>query len=104
MGKYKSAIKALSDTYNYFGSSFLLKLREDIYKDNLRGNDTYVLSTPIDNGMDQLIYSWLVMMYGDYGTSPRYGWITDMKGAVKWLDEFMDYWKDNECGGDQNGN
>lgn len=90
MGKYKSAIRALSDAYNYFDDGFLKKLRDDIEKNYLRGSDVYMLINTIDNGMDQLIYCWLVMMFGDYGTSPRVGWITDMKGAVKWLDEFME--------------
>lgn len=92
MGKYKNAIRALADTYNYFDDGFLKKLRDDIEKTYLRGNDSFFQGF-IDNGMDQLIYSWLVMMYGDYGTSPRGGWIIDMKGAVKWLDEFMEDWK-----------
>ena len=92
MGKYKASIRALADTYNYFDDGFLKKLRDDIEKSYLRGNDTFFMGF-IDNGMDQLIYSWLVIMYGDYGTSPHGGWITDMNGAVKWLDEFMEDWK-----------
>ena len=94
IGKYKSAIRALADTYNYFDNGFLKQLRNDIEKAYLRGNDSFFKGF-IDNGMDQLLYSWLVMMYGDYGISPR-GWITDMKGAVKWLDEFMEDWKDGD--------
>lgn len=95
MGKYKSAIRALADTYNYFDNGFLKKLHDDIEKTYLRGNDSYFMGF-IDNGMDQLIYSWIVMMYGNYGTSPSGGWITDMKGAVKWLDEFMEDWKNDD--------
>lgn len=93
MGKYKTAVKALADAYNYFDTDFLKKLRDDIERSYLRGSDTFILMDNIDNGMDQLIYCWLVMMYGDYGASPRVGWITDMKGAVKWLDEFMEGWE-----------
>lgn len=77
MGKYKAAIRALAD----------------IYKEHLRGNESYVIKQFPDNGMDTLIYSWLIMMYGDYGTSPRVGWLTNLPGAVKWLDEFMEDWK-----------
>lgn len=94
MGKYKSAVKALSYTYEYFNDGYLQKLRNDIEKSWLRNEECFVAGV-IDNGMDQLIYSWLVMMYGDYGTSPRGGWITDMRGAVKWLDEFMEDWKND---------
>ena len=93
MGKYKIAIRALADTYRYFDDGFLKKLRDDMEKTYLRGGDPFFCHVNIDNGMDQLIYSWLVMMYGDYGTSPSGGWIDDMKGAVKWLDEFMEDWK-----------
>lgn len=96
MGKYKTAVRALADTYKYFEGGFLKKLRGDIEKSYLRGSENFILMDSIDNGMDQLMYSWLVMMYGDYGTSPRCGWITDMKGAVKWLDEFMEDWKDGD--------
>lgn len=94
MGKYKTAVKALADAYNYFDTDFLKKLRDDIERSYLRGSDTFILMDNIDNGMDQLLYCWLVMMYGDYGVSPRVGWINDMKEAVKWLDEFMEGWED----------
>ena len=94
MGKYKFAVKALSDTYEYFNDGWLPKLRDDIEKSWLRNEECFFAGI-IDNGMDQLLYSWLVMMYGDYETSPRGGWITDMLGAVKWLDKFMEDWKND---------
>ena len=37
MGKYKAAIRALADTYQYFDDGFLQKLRDDTYKFHLRG-------------------------------------------------------------------
>lgn len=92
MGKYKNAIRALADTYNYFDDGFLFNLRDALYISYLRNEESFII-TDLDDGMEQLLYSWLVMMYGDYGTSPRGGWITDMKGAAKWLDEFMEDWK-----------
>lgn len=95
MGKYKSAIIALTDTYYYFDDGFLPKLRDDLYKAYLRNEDSFIICN-LNDGMEQLLYSWLVMMYGDYGTSPRGGWITNMAGAVTWLDEFMKDWKEKE--------
>lgn len=94
MGKYKSMFRALSATYNYFDDGFILKLRDDIYKKSSEGSKTYVIEEFPENGMDTLIYSWLVMMCGDYGTSPKVGWIEDLPGAVKFLTEFMEGWKD----------
>lgn len=92
MGKYKSAVKALADTYEYFDDGFLKRIHESMSIALSIDASTYQCND-IDNGMDQLIYCWLIMMYGDYGTSPRGGWITDIKGALKWLDEFMEGWK-----------
>lgn len=93
--RYESAVRALSDTYNYFDDGFLPKLRDDLYKAYLRNDDSFSLFD-IDEGMEQLLYSWLVMMFGDYGTSPRVGWITHMSEAVAWLDEFMKDWQKEE--------
>ena len=47
----------------------------------------------------QIIWMILVIMYGDYGTSPRFGWIEDINGFrafIERLKEF-DLGGDNEC-------
>lgn len=43
----------------------------------------------------QLIYIWgtLVLLFGEYGTSPRYGWITeveDFRSFIKKMGEFLE--------------
>ena len=45
--------------------------REDVYEDRLNA----------------VIWQLLVLMFGDYGTSPRYGWIDDTRGAIAYLKE-----------------
>lgn len=40
-----------------------------------------------ENPVIWIIWQLLVCMYGDYGTSPRAGWITDLTGAIAFLDE-----------------
>ena len=35
--------------------------------------------------VEAILWFLLVCMFGDYGTSPRFGWVTDRNGAVKFL-------------------
>ena len=35
------------------------------------------------------IYMLLVMLYGNYGTSPRFGWIEDNEGAAAFIDKLL---------------
>lgn len=47
-------------------------------------------------GVDELcgiFWSWLVMMFGDYGTSPRFGWI-DKENTKYLIEVFDDFKKD----------
>lgn len=39
----------------------------------------------------------LVLMFGNYGTSPRGGWLEDAEGAVQWLKEMRKYWDEESC-------
>lgn len=34
----------------------------------------------------RLLWSCLVIMFGDYGTSPRYGWIDRLDEAIAWIE------------------
>ena len=58
------------------------------------------LSDDVDKP-DRILWSVLVIMYGDYGTSPRFGWImvenreTILDILKKWLDEYEEYAKIN---------
>ncbi len=38
----------------------------------------------------RVIWSILVCMYGDYGTSPRFGWIWQHDSAIAFLDKLID--------------
>lgn len=40
-----------------------------------------------DNPIVWVLWQMIVCMYGDYGTSPRGGCITDIAGAIKFLEE-----------------
>lgn len=46
-----------------------------------------------DNIVDksQLQFLWMiaVLKFGDYGTSPRYGWITDIEGFKLWCEDII---------------
>ena len=37
----------------------------------------------------QVIWMQLVIMFGDYGTSPRFGWITDTKGFEEFVTKIV---------------
>ena len=39
----------------------------------------------IEDRLNAVIWQMLVLMFGDYGTSPRYGWIVDISGAIAYL-------------------
>lgn len=35
----------------------------------------------------EMVWMYLVLCFGDYGTSPRSGWIEDFDGYKKWFEE-----------------
>lgn len=45
---------------------------------------------------NELIWEILVLMFGDYGCSPRVGWITDIPECVEFIKFFLSC-----CGSDQ---
>lgn len=51
------------------------------YKSSLKDSDYSQL---------QMVWMYLVLCFGNYGTSPRSGWIEDFKGYYKWFDELED--------------
>lgn len=63
--------------------------------ESLNGNVSIKEARRTFNEIDPLIGS-LVMMFGDYGTSPRSGWIEDVDGAIAWLKGRRKYWEDEE--------
>ena len=40
-----------------------------------------------DDNMMQMLWMILVQQFGDYGSSPRYGWVDDTDGAAKFIRE-----------------
>lgn len=38
----------------------------------------------------QMVWMYLILCFGDYGTSPRSGWIEDFEGYKKWFEELED--------------
>ena len=40
-----------------------------------------------EDRLNSVIWQMLVLMFGDYGTSPRYGWIDDTRGSIAYLED-----------------
>lgn len=41
------------------------------------------------NPVSCLIYGWLVCLFGEYGTTPRVGWIEDIDGCSEFIAEML---------------
>ena len=68
MNDIESTVKAIFNSYAYNRTfSYMIELCEEVNKRVC--NYRYV---PSDDG--NIIYGFLVLIYGDYGTSPRSGW------------------------------
>lgn len=48
------------------------------YKSSLKDGDYIQL---------EMVWMYLVLCFGNYGTSPRSGWIEDFEGYKKWFEE-----------------
>ena len=55
-------------------------------------HDLGILSDDADSP-DRILWSVLVMEYGNYGTSPRFGWINKTQRAIDCFEQFI-----GECG------
>ena len=44
-------------------------------------------------GQLEAVWMYLVLCFGEYGTSPRSGWIEDFDGYKKWFDELEEMMK-----------
>lgn len=51
-----------------------------------------------ESGISQLQVFWMcaVEMFGECGTSPRFGWITDVAGFRKWILDITKTWRGSE--------
>lgn len=56
----------------------------------LRGNISCIPDEYEEKLIEQLIWMLCVLMYGDYGTSPRGGWVENRDGAIKLLERFIE--------------
>lgn len=75
--KTSEVIEAIFDSFYYNRSIYhILDLCEEIIA---RVNDNSVVEWTDDG---DIIYGILVLLYGDYGTSPRSGWITKDKENI----------------------
>lgn len=47
---------------------------------------------------EQLEFIWMlsVLLFGDYGTSPRSGWIEDVDGFMNFIQQITRSWRENE--------
>ncbi len=70
-------------------------------------NNGYAISCPNNYGAPedcsesdvaqlQLLWMCAVEMFGDCGTSPRFGWITDLAGFRKWILDITKIWRSSE--------
>ena len=96
MDKY---INALDSVVWYNGYSEIVYRWKDITPQNYSG---YL--TPLENyggskdEAEQLQVLWMiaVILFGDYGTSPRYGWIENIEEFKKWCLEITQTWRQSE--------
>jgi len=51
-------------------------------------HDLGILSDDADSP-DRILWSTLVMEFGDYGTSPRFGWINKTQRAIDCFEQFI---------------
>lgn len=84
---YRRFINALCMVIHYnaeddFLDNFILQLK--VYGENFHP----VITPPMeDNPLAFVLWQLIVCMYGDFGVSPRAGWITDLSGAIRFLEE-----------------
>lgn len=88
----KMVLEALLDSYWYnYEKEYLIDACEDVKNRLRQGNYR------IPNEAAHIINGFLTCLYGDYGTSPRYGWIENkdyIPQFIEVLDEFIKECKD----------
>ena len=86
------AIPALLIAFDYINADLIIK---SIYDDicNFSGE---VLSKPYNlkqcSELD-IIWGWLVCMFGDYGVAPRSGWIEDVDECKQFLSACVEFYE-----------
>lgn len=82
---------ALSTACWYDGyNTFLLIVAEDMKKCiNEGAKRNYMYTDTFSGSAERLLWSMLVIMFGDYGTSPRSGWVDDIEGCIEFIEFFV---------------
>lgn len=77
-------------------------LHEELLKwKEVEPTDIYgkIVTIDVDDPQLQVFWMLAVKMFGDYGTAPRVGWINDIEGFHKWIDDMCyDYFEAKENG------
>lgn len=96
MMDYEAALDAIT-WYNELASIVLTwaALPTDKYG-YIQPPDNYGLETytPDDHFQLQIIWMLAVGLFGDFGTSPRYGWIVDTAGFRHWCRKITETYTD----------
>lgn len=87
----RKTARALSRACWYDGvNAFLLTVAGDMKKViNEGGKRHYIYSYNLSGSSERLLWSMLVLMFGDFGTSPRTGWIDDITGCIEFIEFFV---------------
>lgn len=54
---------------------------------HIYGENYHLVVTYEENPVMWVLWQIIICMYGDYGVSPRAGWITNLSGAIRFLEE-----------------
>lgn len=83
----RQVIRAILTSFRYnYQEDYLIDVCEDVKNRLLKGP----YRTPTEEG--HIIMGLLVLLYGDYGTSPRYGWMENkliIPTLIEEIDEFI---------------
>lgn len=86
--RYNSLISALQNVINYnTNDDFLEEFERDLKVCGEKYFPSFSKFAIKDCPVSWVLWQLLVCMYGDYGVSPRVGWITNLSGALDFLEE-----------------
>lgn len=99
MDKVEELISAFCNScfYNISRTELILVLKATLRRLRHEGYSRFVIENGDLNFIVDIFFGTLVSLYGDYGTSPRFGWIEDEvteKNIVKALEEEIAYYED----------
>ena len=69
-------------------------LTEEIiaWKDKVKSKYDHICIRP--NSQEEFIYMICVQLFGEYGCSPRTGWIEDLEGFHNFIDKFIEHYEE----------